>query len=123
MTWLSRLFGQRRTAPPPPRDMRNMNEDWKAGDLARCVAHYFVPGTPEDPHFGDILRVSEVYQGSILGRHALAYGLRFHGKSSPHGWICTAFIKIKPETTADEVEDGIIAKIKRAARKGAGVDA
>ncbi|SKB32183.1 hypothetical protein [Sphingopyxis flava] len=125
MNWFRRLFDTPRNdqRPRPPRDMRKMNEDWKAGDLAMCVVPFFFPGSAFDPRLGEILRVSEVTEGPVALVNAVAYGLRFHGKPANHAWVCTAFIKIRPEATADEVEEGIIAKIKRAARKGAGVDA
>lgn len=122
MSFFRRLFG--RKTPPAPRDVRGWNEDWQVGDLARCINRSgWSPPEPFDPKFGDIPRVSGLWEGKSFTGSFIGSGLKFEGKPQNRIWHCIAFVKIRPETTVEEVETGIIAKIKRAARKGAGVSA
>lgn len=105
------------------RDLRGWNEDWQVGDLARCRARGFYPPTIDDPRYGQILRVSAMVEGVAMSGTIRISALKFEGKDQRFGWHCEAFTKVRPEHAADEVEIGIIARIKRAARHGAGVDA
>ena len=105
------------------RDARGWNEDWRIGDLARCHARGFSPPTIDDPAYGQILRVSALVEGLAMDGTIHISALKFEGKDQRFGWHCAAFTKVRPEHAADEVETGIIARIKRHARRGAGVDA
>jgi hypothetical protein len=105
------------------RDLRGWNEDWQVGDLAKCHARGFYPPTIDDPTYGQILRVSALVEGVSMHGTIRISALKFEGKPQRFGWHCAAFTKVRPEATAEEVETGIIARIKRAARHGAGVDA
>lgn len=79
------------------KDIRNMNEDWRRGDLAECISEEgFNPVSDYDPKFGDILRVTGIKDGvDRTGRYIL-YGLGFEGKPHDTFWITTAFRKLRP---------------------------
>lgn len=100
---------------PPVKDGRGWSEDWQVGDLARCKNVDWGRDDPLDPRVGDILMVSGLSGnalGTCSGEPVLADFLRFHGKPANKGWCNTGFTKIRPDHSADEIETGIINKIK-----------
>lgn len=94
---IGRLFRRwRKPAKPAPRDCRNMNEDWKPGDLAECIADNWCLSNPHSPKVGDVLRVSRVQEGLGVANRALIYGLGFEGKPANAHWETTCFRKLRP---------------------------
>lgn len=84
-------------------DRRVMNEDWRVGDLARCVDDEWLPKDAIDPKINDVLRVSEVMEGQCETGPILMFGLRFEGKPSNRAWAALAFRKIRQvQTAADQ---------------------
>lgn len=102
---------------PEPKDERGWSEDWQVGDLARCHVKAWLSQTEFCPEYGDILRVSDlVYDGKHSASGLLGSGLRFEGKPQDMAWHNRGFTKIRPDHSADEIETGIIEKIKKGAR-------
>lgn len=99
-------------APPAPEDIRGWNEDWQVGDLAVCVCAGFNPPHPTDPVRGEVLRVSALSGGVSASGKYLISTLRFEGKPQGTAYHCKGFRKIRPDLSADEIETGLIAKIK-----------
>lgn len=69
------------------------HDDWRVGDLAKCVATggWFdcMDGHPtEGPRYGDVLRVSAV--GMTEGWHWLAF------EGFERTWVAECFLKIRP---------------------------
>lgn len=113
-----RIMGIPDPQPPAPEieDRRGWSEDWKVGDLARCVSDLWRFKDAFDPKIGDILRVSDLSEGPAKGADLIASFLLFEGKPQNKAWHNSAFTKIRPDHSADEIETGIIEKIKKGAR-------
>lgn len=110
--------GSKRKSPPPsqpsPPDRRGWNEDWRVGDLAVCVRDDW-ERQKISPKVGEVLRVSGLYEDVVtsgVDKGCLASGLCFEGRPQHFAWRCSGFRKVRPDHRADEVETGIIAKIK-----------
>lgn len=91
------LFGhlfRRKPASTIIQDRRVDNEEWQAGDLARCVIHNWRVQALWAPQFGEVLRVAEVSEGLAIGAPWLIIGLKFEGRSD--AWQCTCFRKVRP---------------------------
>lgn len=102
---------------PEPKDERGWSEDWKVGDLARCKRVNWMRKSEFDPKEGDLLRVSALlFDGWVRDANVKASALRFEGKPQDMAWHNLAFTKIRPDHSADEIETGIIDKIKKGAR-------
>lgn len=102
---------------PEPKDERGWTEDWQVGDLARCKIGEWAKKSEFNPRSGDILRVSALlYDGLFMEGGIMASGLRFEGKPQDMAWHNRGFTKIRPDHSADEIETGIIEKIKKGAR-------
>lgn len=109
MSFFGRLFGRKPAAP----DLRVSN-DWRAGDLAVCIAvpdysHWL--GRPV-PNQGEVCRVTAVYEGVVtIGLHigSPCFFLRLEGY--PHGYSTFAFRKAVEDTEPAEAE--FTALIKR----------
>lgn len=95
-----------------------MNEDWRPGDLAQCIADDWIIPTGEDPKIGDILRVTKVLD--LTGDYPNAgrvrfYALRFEGKRWQGGWETAAFRKLRP--VLEPAEEEFTNLIKRPVRQ------
>lgn len=88
-----------------------MAEDWQVGDLALCIIGTWPQPCDEHPKLNEINRVSAIYSDvAPCGTDGLC--LRFENKEAHRGWWAAAFRKIRPDHSADEIETGIIQKIK-----------
>lgn len=113
-------------APSAPDDRRGWNDDWQVGDLALCIDPLLtgkigVGSGAARPVCGRIYRVSGLFEGVNKSGTALLSGLMFVGLPTGLAWHCSSFRKIRPDVAADEIETGLVAKIKRAAKGGRGV--
>jgi len=109
MGFFSRLFGRK---PEPPRieDRRVMNEDWRVGDLAKCLAQGGTwDGDGIGPQKFEVMRVIAVLEALNEARTARVYGLKF--REYPGSFVCTNFRKIRPD--AEPCEEEFAALIKR----------
>lgn len=97
---------------PPMKDNRGLSEDWQVGDLARCKAGVWQRGHFSNPKIGDVLRVNAIDEGVSVCGTLIISGLGFEGKPSTMRWYNKSFVKIRPDHSADEIETGIIEKIK-----------
>lgn len=83
------------STPAAPDDCRNMNEDWKPGDLAECIDDGWSHPNPHCPKVGDVLRVSAVLTG-ITQDSRLIYALKFVGKPGTEAFETVCFRKLRP---------------------------
>lgn len=74
-------------------------EDWKAGDLAICIAVKGMRGDDIDPKEGDMLRVCHVCTADLF--------LHFEGKPDNRHWIAANFRKVKPDTKSEGEEEWV----------------
>ena len=114
MSFFTRLFGRDRQ-PEPPRDLRNMNEDWQVGDLAECLSGLW--DYPFGPVKGGIYRVACVVKGPLASgpdKGAIVYGLVLK-EFGTESWLCTGFRKIRPLHEPCEAEFAEL--IRRPVRK------
>lgn len=104
MNWRGLLFGE--IKPAPPQDRRGLNEDWRVGDLARCLvrASGWDPPSPLDPDLDEVRRVSGIVEGSTRDGKFLITALRFEGKPQNQAWVCQVFEKLRPTIEAAEEE-------------------
>lgn len=107
-----------RKKPQPPRviDRRENGLCWEPGDLAECVDDDWEDGSDGDPSVGDILRVRKI-EDDVNHRNIRCIWLWFEGRDVAYN--TQAFRKIVLTHDDAEVEEGIISKIKRAAKQGA----
>lgn len=105
------------TAPLMPTDLRGWNEDWRVGDLAQCVVKGgWAEPLPDDPKFGDILRVNHMIEGVDLTGTSVVSALGFEGKPGRTFWACRAFRKLRP--MIDPAEDEFIADLTTRLKQG-----
>ena len=102
----------------PVVDIREGGWQWAPGVLAECLVDAFVL-FPFDPRKGQILRVSAVHD-DVGDRGIRAYFLFFEGLPLV-GYSSNAFRPVRPVNSGEEIETGLIAKIKRSAKRGAPV--
>lgn len=107
---------RKKPKPPVVVDRRENGNGWREGDLAECIADNWIEGTGDDPKTGEIYRVSAI-QDAVNHRNIRCIFLWFEGMRD--GYNTQDFRKIVLTHDANEVEEGIIAKIKRAAKQGA----
>jgi len=98
------MFGWFRKKPAPPKDLREWNEDWQIGDLAKCVEDDWVDCGSLAPSVGQIYRVSDVYEGLVWQENAISIGLSLEGFDQINAWRCTAFQKLRPEIKAADAK-------------------
>lgn len=98
---------RRKSKPSPPQDRRVWNEDWAPGDLAECIVDASVWtsfNAAVDPGKGDVLRVVEVREGTLIAANVLVIGLAFEGKPAGLYWECSCFRKLRPVQAPAEAE-------------------
>ncbi len=108
---------RKKPAPVAIIDRRENGLGWKPGDLAECIVDGWNDPTPHAPKLGDILRVARIGD-SVNHRNIRCIWLYFEGGNNC-GYNTQGFRKIVVSHDANEIEEGIIAKIKRAAKQGA----
>ena len=98
--FLRNLFGR---TPPPLRDMREWNEDWQGGDLARCICSDW-PNCKPHPIEGRVYRVRSIGEGTPknISQNVILVGLGLEGL--PCKWHCTGFRKVRPSIEAADEE-------------------
>lgn len=90
-----------------------MNEDWRVGDLAECIASRWADSDSADPVKGEIRRVSGIIDG-VNDRYAVrVLALSFEGYGA-ESWCTTGFRKIRP--LHEPAEEEFTALIKRPVR-------
>ena len=104
-------------APPPAQaigKLPRMNEDWRPGDLAVCIADdWRVPPGEEclgHPRKDDVLMVTRVAPSQSYPRLRRVWGLTFRGYST-RKYDATCFRKVVPDVSSDETE--LSERIKR----------
>jgi hypothetical protein len=115
-------FSGKRKAPSwppiseaPPRDLRGLNEDWRVGDLAKCLRGTWKWADGNDPKAGEVLRVSGVSDGRCPDG-TLITALWFERTGDTKAYHCIAFVKIRPDHSALEIETGIVEMIQRSGK-------
>jgi hypothetical protein len=108
----------RRKKPRVVIDRREGGWQWKAGMLARCVSDSWRDPGPA-PEIGDVVRVTKV-EDLVNHRNVRAFFLWFEGYPDI-GYGSTAFRPLNIVNSGEEIETGLIAKIKRSAKRGAPV--
>lgn len=99
----------------PVVDIRAGGWQWRPGMLAVCLTN----STIYQFKRGDVHRVAKVTDG-INHEGIRAFWLWFDDRPG-EGWASHAFRPAEHEQSGDEIEAGLIAKIKRSAKRGAPV--
>lgn len=121
MSLWKRLWRRDTPPPPPETDDPKINEDWKAGDMAECIAPFFWPFAV--PLEGDVYVVADVAlsffealdaEGNriITNRKGFGLQLRGHHLKGRH-WTCDAFRKVHPIKDEETLDIGLSETIKR----------